>query len=286
MTADGTVVTAGPDGDPELLWALRGGGGNFGVVTRFDLRLTPVTSVYGGYIRYPIDAADAVRRRVLEILDGGPPAFAPILLLGNNAETGLHVTVGFGYPGSPEEAERIVAPLRRDLPIVVDEAVARSYVDLQAMNGRLEFGLRHYWKGHFLRSLDTELLALLVEKIRRSPVPDAFFLLEAIVGVARNEPEGGAAFGQRGARWNATVVTIWQSSEDDQRAIAWSREVAEVLRPWSYSGAGYANYASADETDERVRAAFGEERFARLAATKRRYDPDNVFRFNLNVPPA
>ncbi len=286
VTADGTVVTAGPDGDPELLWALRGGGGNFGVVTRFDLRLTPVTSVYGGYIRYPIDAADAVRRRVLEILDGGPPAFAPILLLGNNAETGLHVTVGFGYPGSAEEAERIVAPLRRDLPIVVDEAVARSYVDLQGMNGRLEFGLRHYWKGHFLRSLDTELLALLVEKIRRSPVPDAFFLLEAIVGVARNEPEGGAAFGQRGARWNATVVTIWQSSEDDQRAIAWSREVAEVLRPWSYSGAGYANYASADETDERVRAAFGEERFARLAATKRRYDPDNVFRFNLNVRPA
>jgi FAD/FMN-containing dehydrogenase len=195
------------------------------------------------------------------------------------------LSIGFGYPGPPEEAERVIAPLRRDLPLIEDDAGPRSYIDLQEMSGRMPFGLRHYWKGYFLRALDTEVMARLVAAVRTAPVPDAIFLIESIVGAARREPPDGAAFGQRGAAWNATVLSIWESPDDDDRAIAWAREAAESLRPWSYSGAGYANYASADETAERVRAAFGAERFARLAAVKGRYDPDNVFRFNLNVPP-
>jgi FAD/FMN-containing dehydrogenase len=286
VTADGTVVTAGPDGDPDLLWALRGGGGNFGVVTRFDFRLTPVTTIYGGHLRYPVSAAGEVLTRLLEVLDGGDRAFAPMLGLSTNEETGVtRLTVMFGYPGTSEEAERTIAPLRRDLPLIEDDTSPRSYIEMQEMNGRLPFGLRHYWKGHLLRSLDTELMARMVAAIRTAPVPNAMFLLESLVGVARDEPPDGAAFGQRGATWNATVLTIWESPDDDDRAIAWSREAAESMRRWSYSGAGYANYASADESDERVRAAFGSERFKRLAAVKRRHDPDNVFRFNLNVPP-
>jgi FAD/FMN-containing dehydrogenase len=286
VTADGSVVTAGPQGDPELLWALRGGGGNFGIVTRFDFRLTPVTTMYGGHLRYPVEAADRVLTRLLEVLDGGSPAFAPMLTLGANAETGeLRLTIGFGYPGPANEAERVIAPLRRDLPLLEDDAGPQSYIAIQEMSGRLPFGLRHYWKGHFLRALDTEVMARLVAAVGSAPVPNAFFLIESIVGAARQEPSDGAAFGQRGAAWNATVLTIWESPDDDEPAIAWAREAAESLRPWSYSGAGYANYASADESDERVRAAFGAERFGRLAAVKRRYDPDNVFRFNLNIPP-
>jgi FAD/FMN-containing dehydrogenase len=286
VTAAGTIVEAGPNGDPELLWALRGGGGNFGVVTRFDFALTPVTTMYGGHLRYPIEAAEAVLARVLGMLDGSSPAFAPMMTIGTNAQSGeTRITVGFGYPGSADEAERVIAPLRRDLPLVEDDTGSRSYTEIQEMSGRLPFGLRHYWKGHLLRSLDSELLARLVAAFRVAPVPDAVFLIESIVGAARHEPAGGAAFGQRGATWNSTVLTIWESADDDERAIAWSREAATSMLPWSYNGAGYANYASADETPDRVRAAFGTERFARLAAVKRRYDPENVFRFNLNVPP-
>jgi FAD/FMN-containing dehydrogenase len=286
VTAAGEIVEAGPEGDPELLWALRGGGGNFGVVTRFDFALTPVLAMYGGHLRYPIEAADKVLTRLLEVLAGGSPAFAPMLGLGTNPETGeTRLTVMFGYPGTAEEAEAVIAPLRRDLPLVEDDTGTRSYIDLQEMSGRLPFGLRHYWKGHFLRSLDTEVMARMVAAIRAAPVPNTMFLVESIVGAARQEPPDGAAFGQRGATWNATVLSIWESPDDDDRAIAWSREAAESISPWSYSGAGYANYASADETAERVRAAFDAERFARLAAVKRRYDPDNVFRFNLNIPP-
>jgi FAD/FMN-containing dehydrogenase len=286
VTADGEVVTAGPDGDADLLWALRGGGGNFGVVTRFDFHLTPVTSMYGGHLRYPAEAADRVLSRVLELLDGGSPEFAPMLTIGTNETGETQVSIVLGYPGSADEAERTNAPLRRDLPLVEDDMRPQSYIAIQEMNGRLPFGLRHYWKGHFVRALDRELMTQLVEAIRTAPVANAFFLIESIVGAARREPPGGAAFGQRGAAWNVTLLTIWESLDDDDRAIAWSRQAAEAIRPWSYSGAGYANYASADESDERVRAAYGPERFARLARIKRGYDPDNVFRFNLNIPPA
>ena len=286
VTADGTVVEAGPDGDPELLWALRGGGGNFGVVTRFDFALTPVTSMYGGHLRYPADAAGAVLEEIHGIIDRGPRAFAPMLTLGTDAESGMtRLSVAFGYPGTADEAEKVIAPLRRDLPLIEDDSGSRSYIDIQEMSGRLPFALRHYWKGHFLQALDAELLDRLIAIVRTTPVPNAFFLLESIVGAARDEPVGGAAFGQRGATWNATVLTIWESAADDERAIAWAREAAEAMLPWSYNGGGYANYAPADETPTRVRASFGPERFARLAAVKRRYDPDNVFRFNLNVPP-
>jgi FAD/FMN-containing dehydrogenase len=286
VTADGSIVEAGPDGDPELLWALRGGGGNFGVVTRFDFALTPVTSMYGGHLHYPIAAADRVLDRLNEVLDGGAPAFAPMMGLGTNAETGeTLLTIAFGYPGTEEEAERAIAPLRRDLPIVEDDVGPRSYLDVQAMAGQLPFGLRHYWKGHFIKDLDAELLGELSEATVRQPTRDGFILLEAIVGAARQEPAGGAAFGQRAARWNATALAIWESPDDDDAAIRWARETTDLLRPASLSGAGYANYAPVDETADRVRAAFGPERFARLAAVKRRYDPDNAFRFNLNIPP-
>jgi FAD/FMN-containing dehydrogenase len=112
-------------------------------------------------------------------------------------------------------------------------------------------------------------------------------LLESMNGRARIEPEdGGSAFGQRLARWNVSALAIWEDPADDDAQIAWVRRAAAALEPSSYSGAGYGNYAPVDETDERVRAGYGPERFARLQAVKRRYDPDNVFRFNLNIPPA
>jgi FAD/FMN-containing dehydrogenase len=114
----------------------------------------------------------------------------------------------------------------------------------------------------------------------------SFLLLEAITGRGRTEPDGGAAFGQRDARWNASALAIWENADDDAAHIAWTRRVADDLERSSLTGAGYGNYAPVDETAERVRRAFGDERFERLAQVKRRYDPDNVFRFNHNIPPA
>jgi FAD/FMN-containing dehydrogenase len=159
-----------------------------------------------------------------------------------------------------------------------------TYLEVQEMSGRLPFGLRHYWKGHFLRELDGTAIAAAARAMQSAPGL-AFVLLEGITGVARDEPAGGAAFGQRSARWNVSGLAIWEDVGLDDVHLGWAREFADALRPSSLTGAGYANYAPADESPDRVRAAFGPETYSRLGRVKRRYDPDNLFQFNLNIPP-
>ena len=161
-----------------------------------------------------------------------------------------------------------------------------DYLDIQAMSGRLPFGLRHYWKGHFLKALDEPLIDGVVEAMAARPDGLSVILFEAIRGAARTEPPDGTAFAQRGATWNGSALAIWDDPAGDDAHIAWARETADRIGVGSWSGAGYANYAPVDETNERVRLAFGTERFERLARIKARYDPDNRFRFNGNIAPA
>jgi FAD/FMN-containing dehydrogenase len=288
VIADGSTVVAGDDGDPELLWALRGGGGNFGVVTSFEFALHPLGPLYGGYLSVPIEAAaDALELlatmaadlpRELVLLAAGPTTIDET----PNSPVVINITVV--YQGTPDEAERSIQPLRT-LPIVQDGVGPKSYVEIQEMSGRLPFGLRHYWKGHFIRDLDRTVIDASVAAMTDRPEGSSFLLLEALTGAAREEPPGGAAFGQRAARWNVSAIGIWEDPAQDAEQIAWVRDYIDAIRPSSLTGAGYGNYAM-DETAERVRAFFGPDRFDRLQRVKRRYDPDNVFRFNHNVPPA
>jgi hypothetical protein len=188
------------------------------------------------------------------------------------------------YQGPEDEAEPFIRPVLA-LPRLGASFGQKTYLEAQAMSGTLPFGLRHYWKGHFVRALDGPAIEAIVEAMDRA-VGSSFILIEALTGAARREPPGGSAFGQREAGWNISGIAIWEEVEDDPVHISWTRGFADALRPSSLTGAGYANYAPVDETPERVLAAFGAERFERLAKVKRRYDPDNVFRFNLNIPPA
>jgi FAD/FMN-containing dehydrogenase len=285
VTADGSVVTAGPGGDADLLWALRGGGGNFGIVTRFTYRLRPVGPLFGGTITCPAAAAAAVHGRILEVLDRWPTACAPFIPIGRGEDGADEISVLLAVVDGTD-GETIAAALRRDLPVKADDLGPRTYLELQAMSGILPFGLRHYWKGHFLRDLDRSTFEALVEAAAsEDSVESSFVLLEAVTGAGLTEPDGGAAFGQRAARWNASAIAIWESPEVDEIAIGWSRRVADILAPVSLTGGGYVNYAPADETPDRVRAAYGREHWDRLVAVKRRLDPDNVFRFNHNIRP-
>ena len=291
VTADGSVAIAGEDGDPELLWALRGAGGNFGVVTQFEFGLHPVGPLYAGYLSVPIESAGLALRAVDELASempdrlvlfaGGPSASDPEAAA-EGRPSPLVFSVTVVYQGTPEEGERAIAPLRA-LPVVADTLSVKTYLEVQAMSGQIPFGLRHYWKGHFTRELDA---GAIVAGLGSVPGAISFILVEAMSGAARREPPGGAAFGQRAARWNVSAIAIWEDPADDDRQIAWARAVADGLTPTSLTGAGYANYSPVDETPERIRAAFGSERFERLAAVKRRYDPGNAFRFNQNIQPA
>ncbi|HEX2756596.1 MAG TPA: FAD-binding oxidoreductase [Candidatus Limnocylindrales bacterium] len=285
VTADGSVVIAGPGGDEELLWALRGGGGNFGVVTRFTYRLTPVGPMFGGEIRYLPEAAGEVLARVETLIARYPLATMPTLTIHRDPDLGPIVAFLLGIVDG-SDPEPILELLRRDLPVVDDDLGTRTYLDLQALAGILPFGLRHYWKGHFVRELDTSTFEALVAAVSApDAVGKAFVLIEGITGAGRTEPAGGAAFGQRAARWNASALSIWESPDEDEVAIGWARRVADLLEPLSQSGGGYINYSPADESAERVVAAYGAERWERLVAVKRRHDPANVFRFNHNIRP-
>jgi FAD/FMN-containing dehydrogenase len=285
VTADGSVVVAGPGGDPELLWALRGGGGNFGAVTRFTYRLTQLPPIVGGRIRYEATAAQALLERVNEIVADRPRALMPTLTAGVNDEVGFGVGILLGIVDG-NDPEPILERLRTGLPVTLDRVGPISYAELQGLTGILPFGLRHYWKGHFLRSLDGDLFEALVDACRpETSIGHSFLLMEGIVGAGREEPAGGAAFGQRAALWNASALGIWETPEDDAAGIAWARRVAAMLEPASLSGGGYVNYSPVDESPDRVRAAYGDERWERLVAVKRRLDPENVFRFNHNIRP-
>ena len=284
VTTDGSVVIAGEAGDPELLWALRGGGGNFGVVTRFTYRLTPLRPIVGGRIRYRASAAREILARVEEVLAAHPTAMLPTLTVRNDAELGPVVGFLIGIVDG-SDPEPILERFRADLPVVHDEVGPLSYGELQGLTGLMPFGLRNYWKGHFVRELDGDLLEAIVHACERDAIGESFVLLEGIVGAGRSEPAGGAAFGGRAARWNVSALGIWTDPRDDEAGVGWARRIADLIAPASVTGGGYVNYSPVDESVERVRAAYGDERWARLVAVKRRLDPDNVFRFNHNIRP-
>jgi len=288
VTAAGEKVVAGPGGDPELLWALRGGGGNFGVVTRLEFQALDPGPILAGHVEYPVTAMKQVLRHLAELAATAPDALQVMASIGPKGEgpdARLSVSVGVCWPGNDSATPDALRQLRTALPAISDTVVPMAYPDIQAMSGRLPFGLRHYWKGHFLRALDEPIIAGLVESLAARPDNGSIILLEAIRGAAHTEPEGGAAFGQRAATWNASALAIWDDPSLDDAHIGWARASAERMAVGSLTGAGYANYAPVDETIERVRLAFGTERFARLARIKRTYDPGNRFRFNLNIAP-
>jgi FAD/FMN-containing dehydrogenase len=297
VTADGSVVRAGEGGDPELLWALRGGGGNFGVVTEFVYALQPLGELQLGRISVPIahiretlEAGAAFAHEIPDTLNMfmvGPGLDAPPDRQPDPALDPVVFAINFAFQGSAADAEAAIEPLRalRAIPGVTGGFRPVTYAELQSRTGILPFGLRNYWKGHFVRELDAAAIDAVIAATQDTPPGHSFLLLEAITGRARQEPNGGAAFGQREARWNASALGIWEDPAGDDANIAWVRRTADSFQPSSYSGAGYGNYAQADEPAERIRASYGPERYARLVAVKRRYDPDNVFRFNHNIPP-
>ncbi len=293
VSADGSVVIAGEGGDTELLWALRGGGGNFGVVTEFEFSLHPLPPVTSGDLAVSLDDSVDSLAVLVDFAASAPPeafffAGGPAAAEQDHERAATERTqemwISACFFGSPEQAETVLGSLRA-LPTTNDTVGPTTYLAVQQSSGTLPFGLRHYWKSTFLRDLDREAAAAIVDGMRTAS-GSSFVLIEAMTGQALVEPPGGAAFGMRGARWNVSAIAVWEDPSEDATQIGWARATMESLAPWQFNGAGYANYASADESSDRVRTAFGPERFARLQAVKRRYDPDNRFRFNLNVPPS
>ena len=286
--ADGGVVTASETREPELFWALRGGGGNFGVVTEFEFALHPLPAVWGGIIAYPRPHMRGAIRLFRDVMASAPDELTLMCYLDHEKvpEGAAFITVCFA--GDAEAAaEEAVRPLRESLPVLSDGLGLTSYLQIQVMQGDLPFGLRHYWKGHFVDSLPDDLIDEIVDHYLAYPQDGwDMVMIEQMHGAALRVPPDATAFSRREKCLNVTAMATWEDEAGDAEHIAWARRTAAVLADRSTSGGGYLNYGAPDEPIERVRAAYGDANFERLRQVKRRYDPHNLFRFNHNIPPA
>jgi FAD/FMN-containing dehydrogenase len=283
VTPDGAVIHASPGENEELLWGLRGRGGNFGVATRLDFRLHPLERVVGGVLEYRGSGVREALRLVRDVAVAAPRELGCQAELGVDASLAPTLLVAPCYTGSATDLEEL-RKLRGAPGLVDDRVRPHSFLDQQLVFDSPYGENRHYWKGHFVRELPDELIDELVAQVGGLERPGSHILIESLHGAPKDADVASvpSAFDTRpstSARWRSGKTRITTSNRSRG-----PRETVAAIEPWSLGG-GYANYMQADETIERVRAAFGGEAFERLQALKRRHDPANILRRNQNIPP-
>ena len=284
VTPDGTVVQTGSDENAELLWGLRGAGGNFGVATRLEFRLRPLGRVVGGLLTFGGDGVREAFRHYRDVAAAAPRDLSCQAGLAVDESLAPALAIAPCYTGSDPDPEALRT--LRSAPGLVDDGVReQSFLDQQRVFDSPYGENRHYWKGHFVRELPDELIDALLERIVALGRPPGGVLIESLHGAPKDAEATSGVVGFRQAAFNVSAMATWQDAALDQQHIEWARETAAAIEPWSFSGGGYVNYMQGDEPIERVRAAFGEEAFGRLQALKGRYDPGNILRRNQNIPP-
>jgi FAD/FMN-containing dehydrogenase len=285
VTADGKMLEVDADSHPDLFWALRGGGGNFGVAASFEYRLHPLAEVTGGILAYPIDAAGDVLRFYREFTQATPDELTVLGALVHAPDgSGLKLAgLAICHAGTPEEAERDLAPVRAFKEPLVDMLGRIPYPAVNAMlDAGYPKGALGYWKSSFLSELSDELIDEAVARFLETPSIMNVILFEQYHGAATRVPADATAVANREAGYNLLLPTTWLDPADTEANIAWTRETYEALKPW-YRDSRWLNYFSEDDSDA-LRAAYGPN-YDRLVEVKRRYDPENVFHLNVNIPP-
>ena len=295
VCADGQVRTASRERHPDLFWALRGGGGNFGVVTRFSFRLHRVgPQVVGGLIAWPFERAGEVMAAYRALTGAAPRELATWLILLTAPPAPFVPPAWHGrrvcafaicHSGDPGQAERDLAPVRALGDPVFDLLGPMPYTQVQSYLDDTEpAGHHYYWKTEFLAGLEDGLLAGMRELFSTCPVPGAELGLLHLGGALNERPGDDGAVGNRDARYVLGVNGMWAPGEPEaDRFRQWVRDGWARLRPFS-TGATYINFQTADEDDDRVRASYGAN-YDRLVEVKRRWDPGNLFRANRNIRP-
>jgi FAD/FMN-containing dehydrogenase len=283
VAADGEVVHASERENADLFWALRGGGGNFGVVVDFTFRLHPVGPLLGGQLGYRLEDAEpalAAWRELMAVAPDELACFAGVARSAVTDEEGAMVSVA--YFGDLEEGREAIRPLIDAAVPAVDGIRPMYYAELQEIFGRMPFGLRNYWSGRFLRAFPDELIELTAARFRRDDV-NGSVLFEPLYGAAVRVPPEATAFAGREASYNATFISSWVDPSDDGHFIELARGYSSALEPWAIGG-GYVNYAT-ESAGDGMETEYGAQRLGRLRDVKRQYDPDNRFRFNHNISP-
>lgn len=294
VTAAGDVVTASAAEHPDLFWALRGGSGNFGVVTRFEYRLHPVgPDVLSGLIVYPLSEAKSVLQQYRDFMENAPDEVSvwavlrqapPLPFLPEEVHGTEVIALALLYVGDPEQGRPLIEPLRTFGHPVGEHVGVQPYTAWQqTFNPLLTAGARNYWKSHNFTTLADGLFDAVVAYIRTVPSPHCEIFFGAIGGATTRPAVDSAAYAHRATRYVMNVHGRWEDPVDDARCMAWAREFYSASAPFAGEGV-YVNFLTADESD-RIPAAYGPN-YDRLALVKRMYDPANLFRVNQNIKPA
>ena len=295
ISAEGRPMRASEDENADLFWALRGGGGNFGVVTSFEYALHPVgPEIVGGAIAWPIDQAPAVLELYRELVHQGPRELTiiaglrlapPAPWLTKDIHGKPIVALFVCHSGKLEDAERDVARIKALGKPAGDSVQRRSYVSQQSLiDATQPKGRRYYWKSEYLRAVEPELFPRLLAQAAQICSPHSAVLLFPLLGGLGAHGNDHSAVGNRNAAAVLNVAASWDRPEDDAANIDWARTAWKDLREFG-SGGVYVNFLSEDDGPDRVQAAYGNN-YARLVAAKTKWDPGNLFRTNKNIVPA
>jgi FAD/FMN-containing dehydrogenase len=281
VTADGQIRTANASTLVDLFWAVRGGGGNFGVVVSFTYRLHPVTTVLAGAITYPPYQAHAALSHYHQLAQAFPDELSTAGSVWRNEAAEPVVSVGVCWSGPPEAGDAALRPLREFGPPDEDTIRLIPYVDLQqASDGGFPLGRRHYWKAGFLRQLPPDAIELILRSVAHAPSPYSGVGFQQMTGVASRVDPGATAFAHRARQYDCLILAQWENPAESPDNIEWTRSLFDAMTPFLEAGVYMNNLG--DEGPNRVRDAYGAN-YERLAKVKATYDPDNLFRFNPNI---
>ena len=283
VTADGKVLTASATENDDLLWGLRGGGGNFGVVTSFEFQAHPVTTILGGLLLYPRAVAVDVIRHFRDYMASAPDELTAYAALLHGPDGSPLVGVIPCYCGNIADGERVLRPLRKFGSPAVDAIQAMPFPAMQSLLGpSFPDGNHNYWKSTLQRELPDDAIAAIVEHANRMQSPLSLVAVECYGGAAGRVSNEATAFPHRNLPWDILFIAQWTDPEQTNTHREWARSGEEVLRPFSQN----AHLLSAldVEADDVIKTAFGPN-LARLATIKKKYDPANFFRVNHNINP-
>jgi len=287
VNADGAVLNITEESDPDLFWALRGGGGNFGVATSLEYRLHPLREVVGGLVAHPFEAAGDVLRFYRDFTASVPDEltiFAGLVYAPGSTDVRLAALV-VCHAGSQEQAEKDLAPLRAFGDPIVAEVGPMPY---PVMNTLLDDGFPrgalNYWKSSFVESLDDELIDVAIDRFESTPSPLNAILFEHFHGAVTRVGATDTAVPHREKGYNLLLPSVWLDPADTDANVTWTRATFDALQP-HFANRRWLNYFSDDDGADAVRAAYGPN-YDRLVEVKRRHDPENVFYLNHNIDPA
>lgn len=293
VTAEGKTLKVSEKENSDLFWAIRGGGGNFGVVTEFEYQLHDMDpEVYAGLIVFPFIEAKNIMKQYREFSKSAPKELnvwivirhaPPLPFLPEDQHGKMVIVLAVFYNGSADKGESLTEFLKGFGNPIGDHIGMQPYTQWQqAFDPLLTPGMRNYWKSHNFRSIENELIDTVNKHAATIPTPHTEIFLGSISGVQNDIPANATAYSARDARYIVNVHGRWEKPEDDKRCISWCRKFFDATKPFA-SGGAYVNFMTEDES-ERVPSAYGAN-YERLVSLKQKYDPDNLFHMNQNIVP-